>query len=43
MKEEENSNNQNNNENSTCPPIELWIHQNSYEPKGLEKRGDKNG
>lgn len=38
MKEEENNSN-NDSENSTCPKIELGIHQNSYRPKNAEKRG----
>lgn len=40
MKEEENNSN-NDSENSTCPRIELGIHQNSYRPKNTEKRGSK--
>ncbi len=38
MKEEENNSN-NDSENSTCPRIELGIHQNSYRPQNTEKRG----
>ena len=33
--EEDDSNNDNNN----CPPIEIGMHQNSYRPKNIEKRG----
>lgn len=29
-------------ETSTCPPIEIGMHQNSYNPqKNIEKRGRK--
>lgn len=43
MKEENdttnNDNNGNNNNVSTCPPIEIGMHQNSYKPKkDIEKR-----
>ncbi len=34
--EDNNSNNQNDND---CPPIEIGLHQNSYQPKNTEKRG----
>lgn len=41
MKEENNNGNQN--ENSTCPPIEIGLHQNSCKPlKNVETRGDNN-
>lgn len=40
MKEEENNNQDSNNETSTCPAIEIGMHQNSYNPKkDTEKRG----
>lgn len=41
MKENDNncSNNDNSNDNSTCPPVEIGMHQNSYKPKNTEKRG----
>ena len=42
MKEENDTNNNDTNENnnvSTCPPIEIGMHQNSYKPKkDIEKR-----
>lgn len=42
MKEENDTNSNDNNENnnvSTCPPIEIGMHQNSYKPKkDIEKR-----
>lgn len=37
MKEDNSSNNENN--SSDCPPIEIGMHQNSYQPKNIEKRG----
>ena len=37
MKEEENNSNS---DNSTCPPIQIGLHQNSYKPENIEKRGD---
>lgn len=41
MKEEQNNSKESSNENSTCPPIELGMHQNSYNPKKeIEKRGE---
>lgn len=38
MKDEEN--NSSSNDNSTCPPIEIDMHQNSYQSKNIEKRGN---
>lgn len=38
---EENSNNDDNN-TSTCPSIELGVHQNSYNPQNTESRDNKN-
>lgn len=32
----ENSNNKNDND---CPSIEIGLHQNSYQPENIEKRG----
>lgn len=37
MKDEENGSNNDN--NSDCPPIEIGMHQNSYQPRNIEKRG----
>lgn len=34
--EEDEPNNENDND---CPPIEIDMHQNSYRPKNIEKRG----
>ena len=42
-KDFDSSNKKNKGENSTCPPIEIGMHQNSYKPnKNLEKRRDNN-
>lgn len=37
--EEKKDNLNNGNENSTCPPIKIDMHQNSYQPKNVETRG----
>ena len=42
MKEEKKNNTENSSEDYSCPPIELGIHQNSYNPKNIEKRGENN-
>lgn len=41
MQKEENETNSNNENSSTCPPIEIDMHQNSYNPQNIEKRGSK--
>lgn len=41
MRNEENEENSENENSSTCPPIEIGMHQNSYNPKKIEKRGNK--
>lgn len=40
MKDKENETNSENGNSSTCPPIEIGMHQNSYQPKNIEKRGN---
>ena len=39
MSEEVNKDNSSKENTSTCPPIEIGKHQNSYNPKNNEKRG----
>ena len=41
MQNEENEINSDNENGSTCPQIEIGMHQNSYNPKNIEKRGSK--
>lgn len=41
MKKDENEANNDNENSSTCPPIEIDMHQNSYNPRKIEKRGSK--